>query len=102
MAHTIAHRVGRFLEHKGLLEQDAENSYLTCDETNDDPMTQLIGSSITYRIAAGPQAGRKVTLPACDAGDSYGDMVGKVASFSLHAGVAAKAHQRKKRERLCR
>jgi hypothetical protein len=40
------------------------------------------------------------TLPASD--DSFGDEVGKVAGFSLHAGVAAKAHERKKLERLCR
>jgi len=26
----------------------------------------------------------------------------KVAGFSLHAGVAARAHERKKSERLCR
>lgn len=26
----------------------------------------------------------------------------KVAGFSLHAGVAAKAHERKKRKHLCR
>lgn len=106
MAHTIAHRVGRFLERQGLLERDAENSYLTSDGENDDPMNQLLGSSITYRIAVGPQAGRKVftlqTLPAGDPDDPCGNTVGKVAGFSLHAGVAAKAHQRKKRERLCR
>jgi hypothetical protein len=60
----------------------------------------------TYRIAVGPQQGRKVftlqTLPACDPEDQFGDTVGKVAGFSLHAGVAAKAHERQKLERLCR
>jgi hypothetical protein len=54
----------------------------------------------------GPQAGRKVftlqTLPACDPEDQFGDTVGKVAGFSLHAGVAARAHERSKLERLCR
>ena len=30
------------------------------------------------------------------------EVVRKVADFSLHAGVAAKAHERKKLERLCR
>ena len=53
-----------------------------------------------------PQQGRKVftlqTLPACDPEDAFGDSVGKVAGFSLHAGVAAKAYERKKLERLCR
>lgn len=60
LAHTIAHRVGRFLERQGLLERDAENSYLSGDVVDDDPMSQLCGHSITYRIAVGPQAGRKV------------------------------------------
>ena len=42
------------------------------------------------------------TLPACDPEDQFGDTLGKVAGFSLHAGVAAKAHERNKLERLCR
>jgi hypothetical protein len=54
----------------------------------------------------GPRAGRKVftlqTLPACDPEEAYAEPVGKVAGFSLHAGVAARAHERKKLERLCR
>ena len=106
LAHTIAHRVGRFLERQGLLERDAENSYLAGEMVGEDPMSQLLGASITYRIAVGPQAGRKVftlqTLPACDQEDVFGDSPGKVAGFSLHAGVAAKAHERSKLERLCR
>jgi hypothetical protein len=106
LAHTIAHRVGRFLERQALLERYAENSYLASDVVDDDPLNQLLGSSITYRIAVGPQAGRKVftlqTLPAGEAADPFGDTVGKVAGFSLHAGVAAKADERKKLERLCR
>ena len=67
-------------------------------------MDQILGSSITYRIAVGPQQGRKVftlqTLPACE--EPFADGVGRVAGFSLHAGVAARADQRKKLERLCR
>ena len=106
LAHTIAQRIGRFLERQGLLERDVENSYLASDAVDEDPMTQLLGHSITYRIAVGPQAGRKVftlqTLPACEPEDQFGDTPGLVAGFSLHAGVAAKAHQRDKLERLCR
>jgi len=47
LAHTIAHRVGRFLERQGLLERDMENSYLASDAVDDDPMTPLLGHSIT-------------------------------------------------------
>jgi hypothetical protein len=98
--------VGRFLERQGWLSRDAENSYLAGDAVEEDPMAQLLGHSITYRIAVGPQAGRKVftlqTLPACDPDEQFGDTVGKVSGFSLHAGVAARANERKKLERLCR
>ena len=31
LTHTIAYRVGRFLERQGLLERDAENSYLAAE-----------------------------------------------------------------------
>jgi hypothetical protein len=86
MTHTIARRVGCFLERQGLLESDAENSYLTGDAVDCGSMAYLQGHSITYRIAMGPQTGRKVftlqTLPACDPDDP--DTVGKTAGFSLH------------------
>ena len=69
-------------------------------------MTQLQSHSITYRIAVCPQQGRKVftlqTIPSWE-DDDYGDnQVGKIAGFSLHAGVATKTRERKKLERLCR
>ena len=86
----LPRRIGRFLERQGLLERDAENSYLAGDDIEAGAMEQLLGSSITYRIAVGAQHGRKAftvpTLPASD--DPVDDRVGKVAGFSLHAGVA--------------
>jgi hypothetical protein len=104
LAHTIAHRVGRFVERQGWLTREAENSYLAGDVADDAPLNQLLGSSISYRIAIGPQARRKVftlqTLPACD--EPFDDGDGKVAGFSLHAGVSARADERNKLERLCR
>ena len=52
----------------------------------------------------GPRAGRKVftlqSLPAGDEGSGAG--AGRVGGFSVHAGVAARADERKKLERLCR
>ena len=89
LSQTIARRVGRFLERQGLLERDAENSYLADDVLETGPMDQLRGHSITYRIAIGPQQGRKVftlqTLPASALDEQFGDIAGNVAGFSLHA-----------------
>jgi len=67
---TIAHRVARYLERQGLLERDTGNIYLTPEAvekvrpgtgreaglghaSDEDPSNQLLGSSITYRIAVG-------------------------------------------------
>jgi hypothetical protein len=76
------------------------------DSTDDDPMHHLLGHSITYRIAVGPQQGRKVftlqTLPDCGSDDPFARTAGNVAGFSLHTGVATKAHERDKLERPCR
>ena len=108
LLHRISHRTARFLERKGWIERDAENSYLNLDGFDDDEvgaMPDLYGHSITYRIALGPQRGRKVfslqTLPPHTTEDSHAGLA-NAAGFSLHAGVSARADQRDKLERLCR
>jgi hypothetical protein len=108
LTHTIATRVGRYLERQGLLERDNGQPYLTSDALGRDdetPMHQLLGSSVTYRIAVVPQQGRKVmtlqTLPD-DGDEPFTTRVGNIAGFSLHAGIATKANERAKLERLCR
>jgi len=109
LTHTIAHRVGRYLERQGLIDHDAGNIFLSqeaVDASDEDPTNQLLGSSVTYRIAVGPQQGRKVftlqTLPDLDTDSPFSCSAGEVAGFSLHAGVATKANERAKLERLCR
>jgi hypothetical protein len=144
LAGTIAHRVCRHLVRHGWPEGEGESAFLTDDAGDDATMDALRMSSITYRIASGPHAGRKVatlqTLPA-DADSLEGDAcpeqsrwacpeqsrracpeqsrracpeqsrrAGQVGGpstllrtgVSLHAGVAAQAHERDKLERLCR
>lgn len=109
LTHTIVQRVGRYLERQGLVERDTGNIYLTpeaVDTSDEDPSNQLLGSSITYRIAVGPQQGRKVftlqTLPNLESDNLFSGSAGEAAGFSLHAGAATKANERAKLERLCR
>ena len=56
----------------------------------EEAMNHLLGSSITYRIAVGPQQGRKVftlqTLPDCRPENPLAHTVGKVAGFYIKAG----------------
>jgi len=47
LTHTIAQRVGRYLERQGLVERDTGNIYLTpeaVDASDEDPSNQLLGS----------------------------------------------------------
>jgi hypothetical protein len=43
LAHSLARRIGRFLERQGLLERDTEQDYLTSDAVAAGPMDQLLG-----------------------------------------------------------
>ena len=113
----ISERVARYLERQGWLSRDEQSDHLNLamDDEGGATLQQLQGHSITYRIAIGPQAGRKV-LAACAARckqfeaweeDDYGTgQLGKVGGFSLHggglpSGVAVYTHERKKLERIC-
>ena len=104
LVERLAERIGRALERQGVLARDAENSYLELDPEAGGPMDDLLGHSITYRVAVGPRAGQKVfslqTVPARE--DEPRKGVAQYAGFSLHAGIGVEAEQREKLERLTR
>jgi len=87
----IAGRIGRALEKQGLIERDMHSAWLS-DFTEAGPLDDLIGHSITYRIAVGPKARQKLftlqTVPARLQG-LEGNINGAATSggFSLHAGI---------------
>ncbi len=86
--------------------RDLDNTYLALEPNDDDGLAQVLGSSITYRIAIGPRQGHKAftlqTLPAQSEQARSGDRLAKAAGFSIHAGVAAQPWERNKLERLAR
>jgi len=107
LVQRISTRVGRCLERQGLLERDAESAWLDLEPAEDtDAMPQILGSSVSYRVAVGPQQGRKAfmirTIRPLDKPDPGLERVAKANGFSLHAGVSCEGHQKNKRERLCR
>ncbi len=83
--------------------RDEQSSYLALDSEGEgeDALKDLQGHSIRYRIAVGPHKGRQAfklqSLPPLT-GERAGEPVAQVAGFSLHAGVAAEAHQKNKLE----
>lgn len=86
-----------------------ENAWLTANGPGG-PLDDLIGHSITDRIAVGPRAGQKLfTLQklsgsAMQAAEQQGGHCGvaQAGGFSLHAGIDIESGQRQKLERLCR
>lgn len=80
------------------------SAYLDLQTDDEDAMASIVGASISYRLAFGPNAGRKAltlqTIPAIT--EDQHSSASKQAGFSLHAGVSCQAGQRKKLERLCR
>jgi len=59
LVEQIASGIGRVLERRGLVKRDMENAWLS-SVAEPGPLDDLIGHSITYRIAVGPRAGRKL------------------------------------------
>jgi hypothetical protein len=106
VAQKIAERVSRYLEKAGCLVRDTESEYLDLYTDKEDAMPGIVGASISYKLAFGPNAGNKAmilqTLLATFESGNHDEQVSKRSGFSLHAGVACKAVQRKKLERLCR
>ena len=81
------------------VKSHAESAWLDLRPVEDtDAMRQLLGSSVTYRIAVGPQAGRKAlglrTITALAGEDPRNERVAKANGFSLPAGVSFEANQR--------
>jgi hypothetical protein len=106
LVERIAERIGRALERDGLISRDCENTYLNFDPAEGAPLNDVIGHSITYRVAVGPRTGQKVftlrSLSAQRDDDEGRKGVAEYAGFSLHAGIGIEADARSKLERLCR
>jgi hypothetical protein len=106
LVEQVGAQVGQVLERHGLIERDIENAWLATD-FEAGPLDDLIGHSITYRIAVGPRAGQKLftlqTVPPRPQGPELDpNGAARAGGFSLHAGVDIAASEREKLERLCR
>jgi hypothetical protein len=103
LVQNITERIGRLLEQRGLIERDCENAWLSGDMAQAGSLDDLIGHSITYRMAVGPRADQKVftlqTVPA--QGEEEGrNGAAQASGFSLHAALVIQPGQRAKLEPL--
>jgi hypothetical protein len=100
LVEQVGAQVGRVLERRGLIERDIENAWLAGD-FEAGPLDDLISHSITYRIAVGPRAGRKLfTLQtvACrlQGLEGHANGAARAGGFSLHTGLDIAPQQREK------
>ena len=81
-----------------------DNTLLDLPMDDEDSLLPLQAASASYRIAIGPDRGKKVftlqTLPVKD--EQHYSQLAQVDGFSLHAGGFVGSHQTDKLERLCR
>jgi len=103
LLHRISQRVARLLERQGLLVRDPDHAFLDFEPGG--AFDQLVGASIHYRIAIGPNAGKKAltlrTVPA-QPEPSASTLLAKQPGFSLHTATCCEASQRDRLEKLCR
>ena len=98
LVEQIAGRIGRALDRRGLVERDLENAWLAAD-TEAGPLDDLLGHSITYRIAVGPRAGQKLftlqtVAPRLQGLEGEPNGAARAGGFSLHAGVDIAPNER--------
>jgi hypothetical protein len=102
---TLARRLQRLLERRGLLEPDAPEADPLAGEAP--LLAELCAASVRGRIATGPRAGRPLLrlgdrIDVEDVAAGSGPRCANVGGVSLHADVCAPARDRKRLERLCR
>ncbi len=73
LEHTIANRIGRFLECQGLLEREIENSYLAADAVEMGSMEQLGGIPLPGASRSGHSRVARSSPLACDPEAQFGD-----------------------------
>ena len=88
-----------------IIIRDDDNGGFQIPIPDEDTLSKLQASSVTYRFATGKSKGKKAmvlkSVTDTDHTATKG-LVAKNSGFSLHAGVATKAHERDRLERVCR
>lgn len=101
----IIHKITKYLERQKIIIRDDSDDGLQLPIPDEDTLSKLQATSVTYRFATGKSKGKKaIVLKSITDNDHTASMglVAKHSGFSLHAGVATKANERNRLERICR
>jgi hypothetical protein len=101
----IIQKITKYLERQKLIIKDDNDGGFQIPIPDEDTLSKLQATSVTYRFATGKSKGKKAivlkSVTDTDHSATKG-LVAKNSGFSLHAGVATKAHERDRLEKICR
>lgn len=101
----IISKLTKYLERQKIIIRDDDNGGFQIPIPDEDTLSKLQAGSVTYRFATGRSKGKKaMVLKSITDNDHTATkgLVAKNSGFSLHAGVATKAHERDRLEKVCR
>ncbi len=93
------------MERQKIIIRDDNDGGFQLPIGDEDTLSKLQATSVTYRFATGKSKGKKaLVLKSVTDNDHTATkgLVAKSSGFSLHAGVATKAHERDRLEKICR
>lgn len=101
----IIAKLTKHMERQKIIIRDDDNGGFQIPIPDEDTLSKLQATSVTYRFATGKSKGKKaIVLKSVTDSDHTATkgLVAKNSGFSLHAGVATKAHERDRLEKVCR
>jgi hypothetical protein len=101
----IIQKITKYLERQKIIIKDDNDGGFQIPIGDEDTLSKLQATSVTYRFATGKSKGKKaIVLKSVTDTDHTATkgLVAKNSGFSLHAGVATKAQERDKLEKICR
>lgn len=101
----IISKLTKYLERQKIIIRDDDDGGFQIPIPDEDTLSKVQAGSVTYRFATGKSKGKKaLVLKSVTDNDHTANkgLVAKNSGFSLHAGVATKAHERDRLERVCR
>ena len=100
----IISKLTKYMERQKIIIRDTEDGF-QIPIPDEDTLSKLQATSVTYRFATGKSKGKKaIVLKSITDNDHKATkgLVAKNSGFSLHAGVATKANERDRLEKVCR
>ena len=101
----IIHKLTKYLERQKIIIRDDNDGGFQIPIPDEDTLSKLQASSVTYRFATGKSKGKKAMVLKSVTDNDHSatkGLVAKNSGFSLHAGVATEAHERDRLEKVCR